>query len=74
MYALNFSAMYLKFSVKTANETISADYENVNLVNILLQTFPVYNELMTVYIPQEKPKNKFAVQLKYFLHIIYFQS
>ena len=27
----------------------------------LLQTFPVYNELMTIYIPQEKPKYKFAV-------------
>ena len=29
----------------------------------LLQTSPVYNELMTIYIPQEKQK-------KYFLHII----
>ena len=24
----------------------------------LLQTFPVYNELMTIYLPQEKTTNK----------------
>ena len=38
-----------------------ADYENVNFAEYLLQTFLVYNELMTIYIPQEKTKNKFAV-------------
>ena len=27
----------------------------------LLQTFPVYNKLMTTYIPQEKQKNEFAI-------------
>ena len=32
-----------------------------NFSEYLLQTFSVYNELMTIYIPQEKPKNKFAV-------------
>ena len=44
-------ATYLKFSVKS--QTI-ADYENINY---LLEMFLVYNELITIYIPHEKPKN-----------------
>ena len=53
--APDFSAMYISdFQSRQPNNCWLWKYK---FGEYLLQTFPVYNELMTIYIPQEKQEN-----------------